>query len=105
MPNGNKILLLNERTRVSVLGEGLEKYIFNAKIADLDEPVSGILIESMITHVYNVVIKRCKICNRQVVGNICPNGYHEGFYYDLHLKFLLSDDTGLIKCIASRYFG
>lgn len=102
MPSGNKILLMNERTKVSVLGEGLEKYIFNASIRDLDEPVSGILVEGGITHVYDVVVKRCRVCHRQIVGNVCPEGHKEGFYYDLRLKFLLSDDTGSIKCIAPR---
>ncbi|RLE62667.1 MAG: hypothetical protein DRJ38_09240, partial [Thermoprotei archaeon] len=102
LPSGNKILLLNERTKVSVLGEGLEKYIFNARIADLDEPVSGILVEGRIAHVYDVVVKKCRVCNKQFYGNVCPEGHQEGFYYDLRLKFLLSDDTGSIKCIAPR---
>ena len=102
LPNKNKILLIGERSKIHPLEEKLDKYLFHARISDLNEPLSNIVVTGRISRIFRVLVKKCKICHKPLVEGRCPNRHSEGFYYDLRLSFMLRDDTGAIKCIAPR---
>ncbi len=102
LPNGSKILIVGERSRVRVLEDRLDRYIFNARIANLTEPMTGIVVTGRISKVYRVLVRRCKKCNRILLDGRCPEGHSDGFYPDLRLSFKLVDETGSIRCYAGR---
>gem|GEM_PF-3491863 len=102
MPHKNRMLLIDKNNRVYPLEEKLDKYIFHARIKDLKDPVSGVILSGRIAKVFNVLVKKCKTCNGILIDNKCLNGHSDGFYYDLRMSFILEDDTGAVKCVAPR---
>ena len=97
--DGRKIFILNDRSRVEVLSETLDKYIWRSKISDLNTSTENIILSGKIYKVLRTVVKRCLVCGK-IIKDKCPDG-HEGYSYDLRLTFIL-DDGDKIKCIAGR---
>ena len=98
--NGRKMMVLGEGSRVTVLDETLDKYIWRTSISDLKEPMKSVVIKGRIKRVLGAVVKRCAVCGRIIYGS-CGAG-HRGYVYDLRLSFILNDGSGSIKCIVNR---
>lgn len=96
--DGRKIFILND-SKVKVLSETLDKYIWRSKISDLNTSTENIVLIGKIYKVLRTVVKRCLVCGK-VIRDKCPEG-HKGYSYDLRLTFIL-DDGDKIKCIAGR---